>query len=180
MTQCSLMVSVAASAAWRTKIAAAAHAVGIAVTDSAPGVPGIGVLACAPGNLSLLVPMIQAAPVTGRPAEPSVGAYSDSIADLDLRDAVADVAALLSLHGRVILDLDAGRSRWRPGRRPDVVVSGTRLRPPWTDPAVSLPVGPGPDGRPLTVHLSASPGFEHALLELARIVELDQRPARAA
>jgi hypothetical protein len=175
------MVEIAADAAWRSRIIAAARAAGTTVIDAAPREPEIGVLACASGNLSLLVPLIKPdPPVTGRLDAPTIGAYSDSIADLELRDAVADVAALLSLHGTVILDLDAGRSRWRRTPRPDIVVSGGQRPSRPAGAEVSLPVGPDSTGRPMVVRLTASPGFEHILLELARIVELDQRPARAA
>ena len=169
------MVAIAADAAWRQRIAAAAGAAGTTVIA-----PPSGVLSCAPGTLSLLVPLLEADPVSARPRIPTVGACTDSIADRELRDAVADVAALLSLHGTVILDLDAGRSRWRRTPRPDIVVSSGHHGPQWTDMVVSIPVGVDSGGAPMTALLTASSGFEHILLELARIVELDQRPARAA
>jgi hypothetical protein len=107
-----------------------------------------------------------------------IGAYSDSIADPELRDAVADVAVLLSLHGNVILDLDARRSRWRrEGRahRPDIVVSVPGHRPQRTHgPEVTLPVGTAGSGRELAVRLSARPGFGRELLDLAGIITADQ------
>jgi hypothetical protein len=113
-----------------------------------------------------------------------IGAYSDSIADVELRDAVADVAALLSLHGNVIRDLDARRSRWRPGRRsphPDIVLSAAGRRPQWTrsaNPAVTLPVGTTARGRTLAVRLTARPGLGHTLLDLARIIDADMAQGR--
>lgn len=109
-----------------------------------------------------------------------IGAYSDSIADTELRDAVADVAALLSLHGNVIRDLDARRSRWRrrrPAPRPDIVVSVPGHRPQWTrrpGPEVTLPVGTSRRGRLLAVRLTARPGFGRELLRLAVIIDADQ------
>ncbi|MFD8494806.1 hypothetical protein [Amycolatopsis sp. NPDC059657] len=109
-----------------------------------------------------------------------IGAYSDSIADTELRDAVADVAALLSLHGNVIRDLDARKSRWRRGRRsprPDIVVSVPGHRPQWTrrpGAEVTLPVGVTRRGRTLAVRLTASPGFGSELLRLAVIIDADQ------
>ncbi|MCR6485711.1 hypothetical protein M8542_23075 [Amycolatopsis sp. OK19-0408] len=157
-------VAIAATARWRARIVAAAASAGITLTDPLAGVPGIRVLALAPGDLALIVPRLG-----GEPSRAAIGAHSDSIADRELRDAVADVAALLSLHGNVVLDLDAG------GRspRPDVVVSAARDRPEWTEPAVTLPVGTDRRGGPLTVALTAGPGFESTLLELARLVEAD-------
>ncbi|MET0233669.1 MAG: hypothetical protein ABW224_03420 [Kibdelosporangium sp.] len=111
-----------------------------------------------------------------------IGAYSDSIADLELRDAVANVAALLSLHGNVIQDLDAGGSRWRrAGRtpRPDIVVSVPGHRPHSTyGPSVTFTVGTTATGRELTVLLSARPGFDRELLDLAGIIEADQPASR--
>ncbi|AGM07560.1 hypothetical protein AB0E55_16230 [Amycolatopsis keratiniphila] len=113
-----------------------------------------------------------------------IGAYSDSITDIELRDAVADVAALLSLHGNVIRDLDARRSRWRPGRRsphPDIVLSAAGRRPQWTrsaNPEVTLPVATTARGRTLAVRLTARPGLGHTLLDLARIIDADMAPER--
>ncbi|NBH02652.1 hypothetical protein GTY80_05205 [Amycolatopsis sp. SID8362] len=159
------MVAIAATARWRARIVAAAASAGITITDPLAGVPGIHVLRCAPGDLAVLVPRLGA-----EPSRAAIGAHSDSIADRELRDAVADVAALLSLHGNVVLDLDAGR---RDGPRPDVVVSAATDRPQWTEPAVALPVGTDRRGGPLTVELTAGPGFEGTLLELARLVEVD-------
>jgi hypothetical protein len=163
------MVAIAATARWRARIVAAAASAGITLTDPAPGAPGIRVLACARGDLAVFVPRLGA---DDAPASPAIGAHSDSIADRELRDAVADVAALLSLHGNVVLDLDAGGRR-RPVTRPDVVVSAGVDRPQWTGTAVTLPVGTDRRGGPLTVALTAGPGFEGTLLELARLVEAD-------
>ncbi|MET8853447.1 hypothetical protein [Amycolatopsis sp. NPDC004625] len=163
------MVAIAATARWRARIVAAAASAGISITDPQAGVPGIGVLTCAPGHLGAIVPRLARDDERPRPA---IGAHSDSIADRELRNAVADVAALLSLHGNVVLDLDAGGRRHR-GARPDVVVSAGVDRPQWTEPAVRLPVGTHRRGGPLTVALTAGPGFEGALLELARLVEAD-------
>ncbi|SFW69815.1 hypothetical protein [Amycolatopsis australiensis] len=161
------MVAIAATARWRARIVAAAASAGITLTDPQAGVPGIRVLACTPGALAAIVPRLG-----GPPARAAIGAHSDSIADLELRDAVADVAALLSLHGNVVLDLDApGHGGARA--RPDVVVSAGVDRPEWTEPAVTLPVGTDRRGGPLTVALTAGPGFERTLLELARLVEAD-------
>ncbi|MEU0795378.1 hypothetical protein ABZ342_35395 [Amycolatopsis sp. NPDC005961] len=165
MPQDPSLVAIAATARWRARIVAAAASAGITLTDPLAGVPGIRVLACTPGDLAVIVPRLG-----GEPSRAAIGAHSDSIADRELRDAVADVAALLSLHGNVVLDLDAGR---RPPPRPDVVVSAGVDRPQWTEPAVTLPVGTGRRGGPLTVALSAGPGFEGTLLELARLVEAD-------
>jgi hypothetical protein len=107
-----------------------------------------------------------------------IGAYSDSIADPELRDAVADVAALLSLHGNIIRDLDARRSRWRRDRRdyrPDIVVSVPGHRPQRTHgPEVILPVGIAGSGRELAVRLTARPGLGRELLNLAGIIDADQ------
>ncbi|WP_410588098.1 hypothetical protein [Amycolatopsis sp. lyj-23] len=166
------MVAIAATARWRARIVAAAASAGITLTDPLAGVPGIRVLTCAPGDLSVIVPRLAR---DDDPPRPAIGARSDSIADRELRDAVADVAALLSLHGNVVLDLDAGGRRRRPARA-DVVVSAGVDRPEWTqwpEPAVALPVGRHRRGGPLTVALTAGPGFEGALLELARLVEAD-------
>ncbi|RSD14335.1 hypothetical protein EIY87_30020 [Amycolatopsis eburnea] len=160
------MVAIAATARWRARIVAAAASAGITITDPLAGVPGIRVLTCAPGDLAVLVPRLGA-----EPSRAAIGARSDSIADRELRDAVADVAALLSLHGNVVLDLDADRRRG--GVRPDVVVSAAVDRPQWTEPAVALPVGTDRRGGPLTVELTAGPGFEGTLLELARLVQAD-------
>ncbi|MBE1501636.1 hypothetical protein H4696_008736 [Amycolatopsis lexingtonensis] len=160
------MVAIAATARWRARIVAAAASAGITITDPLAGVPGIRVLTCAPGDLARLVPRLGA-----EPSRAAIGAHSDSIADRELRDAVADVAALLSLHGNVVLDLDAGRRGG--GVRPDVVVSAAPHSPQWTEPAVALPVGTDRRGAPLTVELTAGPGFEGTLLELARLVEAD-------
>lgn len=103
-----------------------------------------------------------------------IGAYSDSIADPELRDAVADVAALLSLHGNIIRDLDARRSRWR-GRGVDILVSAPGHRPQGTHKlAVTVPAGIAESGRELTVRLSARPGFGRELHDLAGIVTADQ------
>ncbi|SEF26008.1 hypothetical protein SAMN05421837_10341 [Amycolatopsis pretoriensis] len=157
------MVAIAATARWRARIVAAAASAGITLTDPLAGVPGIRPLACTLGDLGVIVPRLG-----GEPSPAAIGAHSDSIADRELRDAVADVAALLSLHGNVVLDLDAG------GRHhPDVVVSAAVDCPQWTEPAVTLPVGTGRRGGPLTVALTAGPGFEGTLLELARLVEAD-------
>jgi hypothetical protein len=161
------MVAIAATARWRARIVAVAASAGITLTDPLAGVPGIRVLACTPGDLGVIVPRLG-----GEPSRAAIGAHSDSIADRELRDAVADVAALLSLHGNVVLDLDAGGRR-RVVARPAVVVSAGVDRPQWTEPAVTLPVGTGRRGGPLTVALSAGPGFESTLLELARLVEAD-------
>jgi len=161
------LVAIAATASWRARIVAAAASAGITLIDTQAGVPGIRVLACAPGALGVIVPRLG-----GEPSRAAIGAHSDSIADREQRDAVADVAALLSLHGNVVLDLDAGG----PGRapaRPDVVVSAGVDRPQWTETAVTLPVGTDRRGGPLTVALTAGPGFEGTLLELARLVEAD-------
>jgi hypothetical protein len=104
-----------------------------------------------------------------------IGAYSDSIADPELRDAVAEVAALLSLHGNIILDLDARRSRRRRVERPDIVVSVPGHPPQRTHgPEVVLAVGVTAAGRELAVRLSARPGFGRELLELAAIIKADQ------
>ncbi|WP_370944623.1 hypothetical protein AB5J62_36645 [Amycolatopsis sp. cg5] len=112
-----------------------------------------------------------------------IGAYSDSIADTELRDAVADVAALLSLHGNVIRDLDARKSRWRRrghAPRPDIVVSVPGHRPQWTSrpgAEVTLPVGTTTRGRTLAVRLTARPGFSRELLRLAVLIDADQSSA---
>ncbi len=107
-----------------------------------------------------------------------IGAYSDSIADPELRDAVAAVASLLSLHGNIVRDLDAGRSRWRRdrrGHRPDVVVSAPGHGPQRTHgPEVVLAVGIAGDGRELAVRLTARPGLGRELLDLAGIIDADQ------
>ncbi|MDX3191484.1 hypothetical protein PV458_24000 [Streptomyces sp. MN03-5084-2B] len=167
------MVAIAATARWRARIVAAAASAGISIADPQAGVPGIRVLTCASGDLGAIVPRLaHDDPPHPAPPRPAIGAHSDSIADRELRDAVADVAALLSLHGNVVLDLDAGGRRHRPGR-PDVVVSAGVDRPQWTEPAVTLPVGRNRRGTPLTVALTADPRFEAALLELARLVEAD-------
>jgi hypothetical protein len=163
------MVAIAATARWRARIVAAAASAGITLTDPLAGVPGIRVLACTPGDLGVIVPQLAR---DGEPPRAAIGAHSDSIADLELRDAVADVAALLSLHGNVVLDLDAGGRRGVV-TRPDVVVSAGVDRPQWTEPAVTLPVGTALRGGPLTVALTAGPGFEGTLLDLARLVEAD-------
>ncbi|MGK3204588.1 hypothetical protein [Amycolatopsis sp. MEPSY49] len=160
------MVAIAATARWRARIVAAAASAGITLIDPLAGVPGIRPLACTLGDLGVIVPRLG-----GEPSRAAIGAHSDSIADRELRDAVADVAALLSLHGNVVLDLDAGGRR--PAARPDVVVSAGVDRPQWTEPAVTLPVGTDRRGGPLTVALTAGPGFEGTLLELARLVEAD-------
>ncbi|WP_410674937.1 hypothetical protein [Amycolatopsis sp. cmx-4-68] len=167
MPQDPSLVAIAATARWRARIVAAAAGAGITLTDPLAGVPGIHVLTCAAGDLATIVPRLATAP-----APAAIGAHSDSIADRELRDAVADVAALLSLHGNVVLDLDAGGSGPATAR-PDVVVSAGVDRPQWTEPAVTLPVGTGRRGDPLTVALTAGPGFEGTLLELARLVEAD-------
>jgi hypothetical protein len=161
------LVAIAADARWRARIVAVAASAGITLTDPLAGVPGIRVLACTPGDLGVIVPRLG-----GERSRAAIGAHSDSIADRELRDAVADVAALLSLHGNVVLDLDAGGRR-RATARPDVVVSAGVDRPQWTEPAVTLPVGTDRRGGPLTVALTAGPGFEGTLLELARLVEAD-------
>jgi hypothetical protein len=161
------LVAIAATGRWRARIVAAAAGAGITLTDPLAGVPGIRVLTCAAGDLAAIVPRLG-----GEPAPAAIGAHSDSIADRELRDAVADVAALLSLHGNVVLDLDAAGRR-HAITRPDVVVSAGVDRPRWTEPAVTLPVGTGRRGDPLTVALTAGPGFEGTLLELARLVEAD-------
>ena len=163
------MVAIAATARWRARIVAAAASAGISIADPQAGVPGIGVLTCAPGHLGAIVSRLAR---DAEPARPAIGAHSDSIADRELRNAVADVAALLSLHGNVVLDLDAGGRRHRPAR-PDVVVSAGVDRRQWTEPAVCLPVGTDRRGGPLTVALTAGPGFEGTLLDLARLVEAD-------
>ncbi|MEV6444030.1 hypothetical protein [Amycolatopsis sp. NPDC051716] len=163
------MVAIAATARWRARIVAAAASAGISIADPQAGVPGIRVLRCASGDLGAIVPRLTH---DDDPPRPAIGAHSDSIADRELRDAVADVAALLSLHGNVVLDLDAGGRRHRPAR-PDVVVSAGVDRPQWTKPAVTLPVGRDRRGGPLTVALTAGPGFEATLLELARLVDTD-------
>jgi hypothetical protein len=163
------MVAIAATARWRARIVAAAASAGISIADPQAGVPGIRVLRCASGDLGAIVPRLAH---DNAPPRPAIGAHSDSIADRELRDAVADVAALLSLHGNVVLDLDAGGRRHRPAR-PDVVVSAGVDRPQWTEPAVTLPVGRDRRGGPLTVALTAGPGFEATLLELARVVDTD-------
>ncbi|MEU4523225.1 hypothetical protein AB0F52_31510 [Amycolatopsis sp. NPDC024027] len=163
------MVAIAATARWRARIVAAAASAGISIADPQAGVPGIRVLRCASGDLGAIVPRLAR---DNDPPRPAIGAHSDSIADRELRDAVADVAALLSLHGNVVLDLDAGGRRHRPAR-PDVVVSAGVDRPQWTEPAVTLPVGRDRRGGPLTVALTAGPGFEATLLELARVVDTD-------
>jgi hypothetical protein len=163
------LVAIAATARWRARIVAAAASAGITLADPLAGVPGIRVLTCARGDLGAIVPRLAR---DGEPSRPAIGAHSDSIADRELRDAVADVAALLSLHGNVVLDLDAGGRRHQPAR-PDVVVSAGSGCPQWTEPAVTLPVGTDRRGGPLTVALTAGPGFEGALLELARLVEAD-------
>ncbi|MEU7783182.1 hypothetical protein [Amycolatopsis sp. NPDC049159] len=167
MSQDPSLVAIAATARWRARIVAAAASAGITITDPLAGVPGVRVLTCAPGDLARLVPRLGA-----EPSRAAIGAHSDSIADRELRDAVADVAALLSLHGNVVLDLDAAGRR-RGAVRPDVVVSAAPNRPQWTEPAVALPVGTDRRGSPLTVELTAGPGFEGTLLELARLVEAD-------
>ncbi|WP_370967607.1 hypothetical protein [Amycolatopsis sp. cg9] len=172
MSQDPSLVAIAATARWRARIVAAAASAGITITDPLAGVPGIRVLTCAPGDLARLVPGLG-----GEPSRPAIGAHSDSIADRELRDAVADVAALLSLHGNVVLDLDAAGRR-RGTTRPDVVVSATPDRPQWTEPAVALPVGTDRRGGPLTVELTAGPGFEGTLLELAGLVAADASGAR--
>jgi hypothetical protein len=163
------VVAIAATAPWRARIVAAAASAGITLTDPLAGVPGIRLLACAAGDLAVFVPRLGG---DGSLSRPAIGAHSDSIADRERRDAVADVAALLSLHGNVVLDLDAGGRR-RRSPRPDVVVSAGVDRPRWTEPAVTLPVGTDRRGGPLTVALTAGPGFEGTLLELARLVEAD-------
>jgi hypothetical protein len=163
------MVAIAATARWRARIVAAAASAGITLTDPLAGVPGIRVLECTPGDLGVIVPRLAR---EESPPRPAIGAHSDSIADRELRDAVADVAALLSLHGNVVLDLDAGGRRSLL-TRPDVVVSAGVDRPQWTEPAVTLPVGTARRGGPLTVALTAGAGFEGALLDLARLVEAD-------
>ncbi|WP_206791825.1 hypothetical protein [Amycolatopsis sp. MtRt-6] len=168
MSQDPSKVAIAATARWRARIVAAAASAGISITDPLAGVPGIRVLTCSSGDLGTLVPRLDR-PDSPRPA---IGAHSDSIADRELRDAVADVATLLSLHGNVVLDLDAGGRRHRPAR-PDVVVSAGMDRPQWTEPAVTLPVGRDRRGGPLTVALTAGPGFEGTLLELAGLVDTD-------
>jgi hypothetical protein len=162
-------VAIAATARWRARIVAAAASVGVSLTDPSAGIPGIRTLVCGRGDLARFVPRLGR---DGEPPSPAIGAHSDSITDRELRDAVADVAALLSLHGNVVLDLDAG-SRRRRVPRPDVVVSAGVDRPQWTEPAVTLPVGTDRRGGPLTVALTAGPGFEGTLLELARLVEVD-------
>lgn len=169
MSQDPSKVAIAATARWRARIVAAAASAGITLADPLAGVPGIRVLTCAPGDLAAIVPRLTR---DEQPPRPAIGAHSDSIADRELRDAVADVAALLSLHGNVVVDLDAGGRRRRPAR-PDVVVSAGVHCPQWTEPAVTLPVGKGSGGGPLTVALTAGPGFEGTLLELARLVEAD-------
>jgi hypothetical protein len=111
-----------------------------------------------------------------------IGAYSDSIADPDLRDAVADVAALLSLHGNIIWDLDAKSARRRRRVRadwPDVVVSVPGHRPHrMHESAVTLMVGVAESGRELAVRLSARRGFGGELPGLARIITADQPASR--
>ncbi|MFJ9780250.1 hypothetical protein ACIRSS_11745 [Amycolatopsis sp. NPDC101161] len=166
MPQDPSLVAIAATARWRARIVAAAASAGITLTDPLAGVPGIRPLACTLGDLGVIVPRLG-----GEPSRAAIGAHSDSIADRELRDAVADVAALLSLHGNVVLDLDAGGRRATV--KPDVVVSAAVDRPQWTEPAVTLPVGTDRRGAPLTVALTAGPGFEGTLLELARLVEAD-------
>lgn len=160
-------VAIAATARWRARIVAAAASAGVTLTDPLAGVPGIRVLTINTGDLGVIVPRLG-----GEPSRAAIGAHSDSITDRELRDAVADVAALLSLHGNVVLDLDAATRGTRPAR-PDVVVSAGVDRPQWTEPAVTLPVGTARRGGPLTVALTAGPGFESTLLELARLVEAD-------
>jgi len=171
-------VTIAASPSWRSKITTAARAARIPLSDPTPDDVGIRPITCAWGDLALLVPQLD---VPRAAAErPLIGAHSDSIEDLESRDAVADVAALLSLHGNIILDLDAGRSRWRRPRRPDILVSVAGNGPLWTQPSVVMPVGRTRRGRPLSVRLVADPGFEYALLDMARLVEADQCSAEAA
>lgn len=167
MSQHPSPVAIAATASWRARIVAAAASAGISLTDPMAGVPGIRVLECTRGDLAAIVPRLG-----GARSKAAIGAHSDSIADRELRDAVADVAALLSLHGNVVLDLDAGGRRSRMPHT-DVVVSAAVDRPQWTGTAVTLPVGTDRRGGPLTVALTAGPGFEGTVLELARLVEAD-------
>jgi hypothetical protein len=104
-----------------------------------------------------------------------IGAYSDSIADPEHRDAVADVAVQLSLHGNIIRDLDASGPGRRRAGRPDIAVSVPGHHPQrMNGPEITVPAGVSADGRELTVQLSARPGFGRELRDLAGIITADQ------
>jgi len=137
-------------------------------------------------DLSVFLSLVEGDRVRPTSGPWEIGAHSDSIADTELRDAVADVAALLSLHGKKILDLDAGRPTLRDKLRgldrrhpvwaaksPDIVVSASGQRPQWTNPAVTMPVGTGSRGRTLAVRFTARPGLDRDVLDLARLVDAD-------
>ncbi|MDQ3405889.1 MAG: hypothetical protein M3548_21270 [Actinomycetota bacterium] len=144
---------------------------------------GPGLVARVVADLELFLPIVDSTP--RRTGGLDIAAHSDSIADIELRDAVADVAALLSLHGNTVRDLDAGRSSslfgWRrpTSRRippPDITVSSAEKSPQWINPTVSLVAGRTHRGRPLVVRLTGRPGLERDLLDLARLVEIDVAP----
>ncbi|MDQ3577225.1 MAG: hypothetical protein M3443_06420 [Actinomycetota bacterium] len=144
---------------------------------------GPGLVARGVDDLALFLPIVGSLP--RRAGGLDIGAHSDSIADIELRDAVADVAALLSLHGNTVRDLDAGKSPplfgWRrpTGRRippPDITVSSVGESPQWINPMVSLVAGSTRRGRPLVVRFTGRPGLERDLLDLARLVQIDVAP----
>ena len=161
------MVAIAATARWRARIVAAAASAGITLTDPLAGVPGIRVLACTPGDLGVIVPKLG-----GEPSRAAIGAHSDSIADRELRDAVADV-------GGAAFPARQRGARPRRGRPPSPGAPAGRGRlgrcgpSPVDGAGGDAPGGHGPARGPLTVALTAGPGFEGTLLELARLVEAD-------
>jgi hypothetical protein len=169
----------------RLLVAGAVSAAFVRDTSSADGVVpalrpahGPGLLTRAVEDLVLFLPIIESEVSPSLVGSLDIGAHSDSIADIEFRDAVADVAALLSLHGHLIRDLDAGRS-WQ--RRPDVLVSVPEESPQWTESALIVPVGTNRDDRALAVRFTARPGLERELIGLARLVDADLvRPVRAA
>jgi hypothetical protein len=118
---------------------------------------------------NIFVPVDKGVPATMVTMD--IGAYSDSIADPELRDAVADVAVLLSLHGNIIRDLDANGSRRRRAGRPDIAVSVPGHHPQRMDgPEITVPAGVSASGRELAVQLSARPGLGRELHDLAGII----------
>jgi hypothetical protein len=207
-----LLVAVAADLPGRAGIAVNAEAAGAIVVDTEPGegarllvagavaaafvrtfsdtgdmaalrtTSGPVLLARTVPDLAVFLSLVEGDRVRSAAGAWEIGAHSDSIADIELRAAVADVAALLSLHGKNILDLDAGRPtlrdklRRRPApavTRPDIVVSAAGQRPQWTNPTVTMPVGTGSRGRTLAVRFTARPGLDRDMLDLARLVDAD-------
>jgi hypothetical protein len=172
-----VVVDAAAEDGLRLLVAGAVSAAFVRDTSRADGVVptlrpayGPGLLTRAVVDLALFLPIIEREGPRSRVGSLDIGAHSDSLADREFRDAVADVAALLSLHGHLVRDLDAGRSR-QPA--PDVLVSVPEGSPQWTESALVVPVGTTVDGHALAVRFTAGPGLDRDLVGLARLVDAD-------